>query len=245
MKKYSIDNLDNVNASDKVIEFTSNGEYNLEILDDDFSLDVVVKDNVSVKLFIFGKRERMESKINYRLGKSSGLLLFKFYNIMEVLSIENIYLDGEYSSISYNFSSICNGREDYKISVFHNNNCVSSYINNNCIGNDKSSIKFDIDSILDKGNIGCVMDQNTKIISMGDVDTCVNPNMFIEEDDVVARHGSVIGKFNDEDIFYLMSRGISEVEAVRLLIRGFILSNLVVSMDSRSKILACINDNFY
>ena len=88
------------------------------------------------------------------------------------------------------------------------------------------------------------MDQNTKVMCMGDVDCKVEPNMYIEEDDVEARHGSVIGKFSDECIFYLMSRGISEDEAIKLLIKGFILSNLVVDDDKRSKILDIINYNY-
>ena len=79
---------------------------------------------------------------------------------------------------------------------------------------------------------------------MGAVDAAIRPNMYIEEDDVVARHGSVIGKFSPDDIFYITSRGIPEKEAILLLIRGFILSNLIVDDSLSEKIIKIINNNY-
>ena len=66
--------------------------------------------------------------------------------------------------------------------------------------------------------------------------------MFIDEDSVVAKHGSVIGGFREDEIFYLMSRGVSYQEAVNLLIKGFIFSNLVVDMEKRASILSIIQN---
>lgn len=234
-----------VNVDKNNIEFISNGEYKLEIINSDrVDINIVIKDNVCVKLFIFGSCCDINSKIVYKLGYSSNLILFKFYNNKRMEEIEDIYLDGKYSKISYNFSSICFGVENYKIRVFHNNNCVDSYISNKCIGYDGSKVSFFIDSILGKGNTGCKMDQDTRVICMGDVDSKISPNMYIEEDDVEARHGSVIGRFNEDDIFYLMSRGINEEEVIKLMVKGFILSHLVIDMESRSKILSIINGSY-
>lgn len=235
----------NIEVKDGIIRFLCGGDYSLEFIDcSDIDINIIIKDNICVKLFIIGIDNDINSKIMYKLGNNSNLILFKFYNNKNVCEYEEVYLEGSYSKVSYNFSSICRGKEEYKIKIFHNNNYVSSYVSNKCIGNDGSKISFDIDSILDKGNIGCSMDQNTKVMCMGDVDCKVEPNMYIEEDDVEARHGSVIGKFSDECIFYLMSRGISEDEAIKLLIKGFILSNLVVDDDKRDRILDIINYNY-
>ena len=236
-------NRDNVFISGNTIKFISNCEYVLDIvLSDNIDLDIIVEDNVCVKLFIFCKGCSIKNKILYKLGNSSNLILFKFYNNMRVDSYEEIVLSGKYSKISYNFSLISSVEDNYKIKIFHNNNYVSSCISNRCIGLDNSVVRFDIDSILDKGNVGCVMDQDTKVMCMGDVVADIKPNMYIEEDDVEARHGSVIGKFSDDVKFYLMSRGILEEEAIKLLVKGFLMSNLVVDMDSSDKVIDAIND---
>lgn len=235
----------NIIIKDNTIKFLNNGEYNLEIINsNNLNLNLELKENITVKLFILSINNNIISNITYNLKKHSNLILFKFYNNKEVEEKEKIYLEQEYSSISYNFSSICKKNEKYKMQIYHNDNHVTSNISNKCLGNNNSKISFDIDSILDKGNIGCYMNQDTKIICMGDVDAKINPNMYIEEDDVEARHGSVIGKFNDEDLFYLMSRGIPKEEAIKLMIKGFILSNLVVNMDNRAKILEIINKEY-
>ncbi|MFB7585526.1 Fe-S cluster assembly protein SufD [Streptomyces sp. NPDC056169] len=48
------------------------------------------------------------------------------------------------------------------------------------------------------------------------------PNLEIETGEIAgAGHASATGRFDDEQLFYLMSRGISQAEARRLVVRGF------------------------
>lgn len=48
------------------------------------------------------------------------------------------------------------------------------------------------------------------------------PNLEIETGEILgAGHASATGRFDDEQLFYLMSRGIPEVEARKLVVRGF------------------------
>jgi Fe-S cluster assembly protein SufD len=48
------------------------------------------------------------------------------------------------------------------------------------------------------------------------------PNLEIETGEIVgAGHASTTGRFDDEQLFYLQSRGISAEEARRLVLRGF------------------------
>ena len=48
------------------------------------------------------------------------------------------------------------------------------------------------------------------------------PNLEIENGNIIgAGHASSVGRFDDEELFYLESRGISENEARKLVVRGF------------------------
>ena len=48
------------------------------------------------------------------------------------------------------------------------------------------------------------------------------PNLEIENCEIIgAGHASATGRFDDEQLFYLMSRGIAEADARRLVVRGF------------------------
>jgi Fe-S cluster assembly protein SufB len=48
------------------------------------------------------------------------------------------------------------------------------------------------------------------------------PYIEIDEDDVVIEHEASVSKIAEEQLFYLMSRGMSEVEASSMIVTGFI-----------------------
>jgi Fe-S cluster assembly protein SufD len=65
------------------------------------------------------------------------------------------------------------------------------------------------------------------------------PNLEIETGEVAgAGHASATGRFDDEQLFYLMSRGIPESEARRLVVRGFFaeLINKIPSEELRERL---------
>ena len=48
------------------------------------------------------------------------------------------------------------------------------------------------------------------------------PNLYIDEYDVIASHACSIGSVNKEDLFYLMSRGLTESEANKIVVMGYV-----------------------
>ncbi len=48
------------------------------------------------------------------------------------------------------------------------------------------------------------------------------PSLEIEANDVRCTHGATVGKVNEEEVFYLMSRGLPRAEAKKLLVEGFL-----------------------
>lgn len=233
----------NISILKNTITFRNSGEYTLEYVDStDICLEVILLDSVAVTLFVCSKGNRVKVSNHYKLGKNSNLVLFVFYYNLKVIEDFIVDLNGEHSKFSLNFSSLCVGDEIYHMVIHHNHHHVSSNICNKCIGFDGASIHFQIDSNLEKGNTDCVMDQYTRIVNIGDVQASVIPNMFIEEDDVEARHGTAIGRFHENDLFYLMSRGICYDEAILLLMKGFIFSNLAVDMEKRAMIYEAIQE---
>ena len=48
------------------------------------------------------------------------------------------------------------------------------------------------------------------------------PYIEIDEDDVSVGHEASVSKIGDEQLFYLMSRGLSEHEAMTMIVSGFI-----------------------
>ncbi len=71
---------------------------------------------------------------------------------------------------------------------------------------ERSSISVECDALL--------IDKNSV--------TKTHPYMKIDNDNVNIAHEARVGKIGDEEIFYLMSRGLSEEEAMQLVVAGFI-----------------------
>ena len=47
------------------------------------------------------------------------------------------------------------------------------------------------------------------------------PSLIVETDNVSASHGGTVGELDEDQIFYMMARGIPRSEAVRVLVEGY------------------------
>ncbi|WP_308468767.1 Fe-S cluster assembly protein SufD [Rathayibacter soli] len=67
-------------------------------------------------------------------------------------------------------------------------------------------------------------EQNRNLVLTDGTRADSEPNLEIETGDILgAGHASATGRFDDEQLFYLESRGITEEEARRLVVRGFLI----------------------
>ena len=86
----------------------------------------------------------------------------------------------------------------------------------------ESKLVFEVNSTVKKGNKNSKLNQSSKIITMSSNNSIIKPNLFIDEFDVDAFHSATIGKFSNDEIFYLMTKGLSRDDAINLLIKGFL-----------------------
>ena len=48
------------------------------------------------------------------------------------------------------------------------------------------------------------------------------PKMEIKTNDVRCKHGAAVGRLNDDEVYYLRTRGFTQAEAEKLIVRGFL-----------------------
>ena len=132
----------------------------------------------------------------------------------------------ESAQIEFNLRTLATTTEKYDIYVYHDGLNAISTLNNLGVAL-KGNIVFNVTGVVEKGKKGSVLNQNNQIISLNNLKNQIDPNLLIDEYDVVAEHNALIGKFSYDDIFYLMSRGINEEDSIRLLSTGLVLSNLI------------------
>ena len=75
-------------------------------------------------------------------------------------------------------------------------------------------------------NANMILNNNAKIVQGLTLSSSAKikamPNLYIDEYDVIANHAASIGSISKEDLFYLMSRGLEERDAAKLIVLGFV-----------------------
>lgn len=132
------------------------------------------------------------------------------------------------SKINYNYSSINYKRNIYHIEVFHEDKNTTSIIRNHGVNINNEDLVFKVDGSILKNCKDCICKQDNKIISMKDNHAEIKPNLMIDNDEIEAEHSAYIGKLDDEELFYLMSRGIKKNQAKNLLLKAFLLGDIQI-----------------
>lgn len=88
---------------------------------------------------------------------------------------------------------------------------------------DKASAIFNGIGKIEHGGTKANAEQESRVLMLSkDARGDANPILLIDEDDVTAGHAASVGRVDPIQLYYLMSRGISEREAERLVIHGFL-----------------------
>ncbi|MCM0582863.1 SufD family Fe-S cluster assembly protein [Weissella diestrammenae] len=91
------------------------------------------------------------------------------------------------------------------------------------IAMDTAKITFNGIGHVKKGAAGSDAQQASRLLMLDTLATGeVNPILLIDEDDVMAGHAASVGQVNQDQVNYLLSRGIPLDDAQRLVTRGFI-----------------------
>lgn len=142
-------------------------------------------------------------------------------------------------------SVVTDTKKKVTIRINHNEKNTISNVYNNGVTRKDGSINFDVTSYVPNGVKGCFVNQDSKIISLNDKNSNeINPILLIDEYDVEARHAAFIGKFNEQELFYLMSRGLKKEEAENLLLNGMLVGTLDVCFEEKENLKKKFNDEW-
>lgn len=125
---------------------------------------------------------------------------------------------------------------DSFIDIYHNDKHTNSDLTNYAIAKDCAKLNLDNNATIKKGCSKSVAHQHTKGLTLSKTTKIkALPNLFIDEYDVIASHACAIGSINKEDLFYLMSRGLTEAEASSIVVMGYVKPILDHIEDSKLK----------
>ena len=136
-----------------------------------------------------------------------------------------INLNGANAICRWHLASLTEKKQhkEFDVNIYHNAVDTYSKMDNYGVVRDDSKLVFSGIGQIYNGNHGSKAHQNAKIMVFDKESIGVaKPILNIDENDVEASHAAVVGKINDENIFYLTSRGLSEDEAKRIITFGYL-----------------------
>ncbi|TLS38811.1 Fe-S cluster assembly protein SufD [Pseudalkalibacillus caeni] len=135
------------------------------------------------------------------------------------------HLDGNGSTAETKTVTVGRGdqKQNFVNRVFHHGQNSESNLLVHGVMKDSASSIFNGITKIEHGAKKAFGDQTQRVLMMSEkARGDANPILLIDEDDVMAGHAASVGKVDQLQLFYMMSRGISRAEAERLIIHGFL-----------------------
>ena len=233
---YLVNNLDsNYSNSDIDIELVINEGINASIVeliktekDITLSRGVNLKENSELNIITIYESSTNKTVIKAKTVLEKGAYLNSKSLSLFMGEVESLYdenLTGEKAKIEgYNvFINNSKTKQNFDLNTYHNVKETESMVRNFAICKGESVLNINTNGIVLNGSKQSNISQKTKgILLSQESGISANPLLQIDEFDCLASHGAGIGAIDEEDLFYLMSRGLTKLESEKLIIGGFV-----------------------
>jgi len=215
-----------INVKDNKYLYQIDKSIKVNVNNDSYILDTALNSNIEINV-----KEGSNLKY-YILNSKSSNRLFNIKGNVEIIEIQfdesnekfiaNLNLEN--SNLEYKILSILDNKNSlFDLNVYHNEKYTFSNIQNIGVAQNNSNVTFNVTGKILKGMMKSKCSQKTRGIVMDDFSKVIaKPILLIDEYDCFANHGAAIGKVNDEELFYLMSRGLTKDESVLLILSGLV-----------------------
>lgn len=213
--------LNNFNTFD--VRLTEDSNYILVTDNDSKNINISLKNNVNAYIVLFSK---VNSNVNLKveINENANLKIDVISMNNQTTDVYNFDLVGEYATLNMNVLSLAKeAKKEFLFYVNHLARETKSTVSNHGISFVNGKNHFKVNGVIKPNMKNSDVRQITKGLILQDGGECLaEPVLLIDYHDVKAYHGATIGKISDDDLFYLMSRGLTKDEAFMLIINGLL-----------------------
>lgn len=212
MNKLLVSGIINLNSGSYILDFSNEDG----IINIDGNVNIYIINNDLKKLVI-------------NIEDDSKLNIYKYDKVLKN-NIDIIINENNNTMVNLNNTFINENDVLVTISNYINGNNNESNINVRNVSN-KDNSKVVVDVYIKEKTINNTALENLKgLVNGGFIH--IEPNIMCSSNEVVANHLTTISSFNQNDLDYLMSKGLSIESSKELLLKGFIYSNMDECMKS-------------
>lgn len=138
-------------------------------------------------------------------------------------NVTNLVGDGSYGDTKTVVVGSGEQIQNFTTKVVHFGKNSEGYILKHGVMKDSASAIFNGIGKIEHGASKSNAEQESRVLMLSEkARGDANPILLIDEDDVTAGHAASVGRVDPVQLYYLMSRGIPQKEAERLVIHGFL-----------------------
>ncbi|MBD7939402.1 MULTISPECIES: Fe-S cluster assembly protein SufD [Cytobacillus] len=135
----------------------------------------------------------------------------------------NLIGDGSYGDMKTVVVGRGKQTQNFTTNIVHFGKASEGYILKHGVMKDAATSIFNGIGKIEHGATKANAEQESRVLMLSEkARGDANPILLIDEDDVTAGHAASVGRVDPLQLYYLMSRGISQKEAERLVIHGFL-----------------------
>ena len=238
------------------------------------SLDLTISDNVTSNVVIL-IQSAPELNLNFECGSYANVNLFVMnessshtslnlngnvdemamctvsfaeFNEASTSVFSQIKLTGRGAQCDMNSAVLSKGEKQLITAIVHENLETKSYMNHSTVLLEGGKFHLDATGKIIKGAKGSKSHQKSRALTFDQPKyATVLPQLLIDENDVEASHATTVGQIDENQMYYLQSRGLSKNEATQLITLGAlmpiaeVLSDVSLKAQMKEKIEAKVN----
>ena len=225
-------------ATEMVFDFVKNKEQTIQLEDknaylislknigENCNLHIESGKNTVAVINVLAKENLKNVNIDGNIYNNSHIFLyFADFSIGEEKVKVSFHLNERSSSLIWHLSSLSSGfdKKEFDVSVIHKSPETFAKVDNYGVCKDDGKLVYSGESTILNGSSGSKSHQNAKIMVFDEESNAIaKPVLKIDENDIEASHSAVVGRINEEHLFYLTSRGLSENAAKQLITYGYL-----------------------
>ena len=142
----------------------------------------------------------------------------------EVNSVQKIYLQQEGSSLQLRSAATVSEKKHFDIECVHEAPHTESNMENYAVIYEKSDFKMVDTGKIHKGAFGSNSHQSSRALILSEDQKCeITPVLLIDENDVQASHATTMGQIDENQLYYLQTRGLNKTQALGLITVGYLM----------------------
>ncbi|MBP3398680.1 MAG: SufD family Fe-S cluster assembly protein [Erysipelotrichaceae bacterium] len=204
-----------------------------------------------VNLFAMNENKEKLQLINHSTVEEEASLILSFaeFNEAETSIRSVVELSGTGAACQMNSALLSKTDKQMTMTIHHHKSNTKSHMNHSGVLLEGGKLYIDATGKIDKGAKGSKSHQKSRALTFDQPKSAtVLPQLLIDENDVEASHATSVGQIDENQMYYLQSRGLTRAEATQLITLGAlmpiaeVLNDAELKTQMKSKIEAKVNE---